>query len=214
MGSKLAQVIQDAALSELNSDLQALLDTVEVLPEKLSEKIDPIIQESTNKIVDAAELAKKHVDELQEKNKEIIQKDINKAHTDFIIATKDSLDRLIEPHAEKLANIPDSIDNLSSKMDSIDDLSSKIDSISQPKNNNFLIIIIMFLSIMAGSILSFIATDHYKAKQLAQSQQQYDILASSVGDLMDDLPKNQKDKMMKSLNEKMVKHTRLYIQSK
>ncbi|TLS73442.1 hypothetical protein [Photobacterium damselae] len=201
---KLTKTILENGLPLIREELVELENTLNVFPEKLAEKIDPIIQENTNKIVDAAELTKKHVDELQEKNKEIIQKDFNKAHTDFIIATKDSLDRLFEPHAEKLANIPDSID----------DLSSKIDSISQPKNNNFLIIIIMFLSIMAGSILSFIATDHYNAKQLAQSQQQYDILASSVGDLMDDLPKKQKDKMMKSLNEKMVKHTRRYIQSK
>ncbi|MCD9492606.1 hypothetical protein GLP30_17215 [Photobacterium phosphoreum] len=202
--NKLAQAVQDAALTELNQDIQSMIDSIELLPEKLSEKIDPLIQENINKIVDSANATQEYVKELQCENKNIIKKELNNAQTDFISSAKDSLDRLIKPHSDKLSSIPNTIDNLSSKLEKI---SNEINNSSKPKSSSFVIIVVMVLSLIIGGIGGVFFTDNYNSEILKATESNYSILTSSVDATLAELPKNQKNKILSILKKHITIET-------
>ncbi|EGU31305.1 hypothetical protein VII00023_23019 [Vibrio ichthyoenteri ATCC 700023] len=197
--SKLAQAVQDAALVELNNDIQAMIDSIELLPEKLSEKIDPVIQDKVNAIVDAADAAQEHVKELQESNKRAIQKNLNDAQTDFIVATKDSIDRLLQPQIDKLSAIPDAIAQLST-------------TIVQPQkstSSNMTIIIVLCLSLIVGALVAGLATQHYYSKVVEHNEIQMTIMSKIMDTTLDnDMTATERNKFRAAYKENMYPVTK------
>jgi phosphomevalonate kinase len=202
--SNLSEELSNIMLENINADMQSMIDSLELLPKHLSEKIDPVIQENINKIVDSASATQEYVKELQAENKSIIKKELNNAQTDFISSAKDSLERLIKPHSDKLAEIPNSIDNLSSELECI---SKKIETIGKPKSNSFVIIIVMILSLIVGGIGGVFFADNYNSKALKAKDLEYSVLATSIDATLAELPKAQKNKVFGILKKHITAET-------
>jgi gas vesicle protein len=202
--NNLSETLSNVMLENLNADMQAMIDSLESLPKNLSEKIDPVIQENINKIVDSASVTQEYVKELQAENKSIIKKELNNAQIDFISSVKDSLDRLIKPHSDKLAEIPNSINDLSNELENISD---KINSIGKPRSNSFVTIIVMVLSLIVGGIGGISFADNYNSETLKTTESNYLVLTTSIDATLAELPKTQKNKILSILKKHIIAET-------
>lgn len=209
--NNLSETLSNVMLENLNADMQAMIDSLESLPKNLSEKIDPVIQKNINKIVDSASATQEYVKELQAENKSIIKKELNNAQTDFISSAKDSLDRLIKPHSDKLAEIPNSLDNISHDIDDLsselENISDKINSIGKPKSSSFVAIIVMVLSLIVGGIGGVLFADKYNSETLKTTESNYLVLTTSIDATLAELPKAQKNKVLSILKKHIIAET-------
>lgn len=119
--SKLIELLQKSGLEIINQDLQTVLDNLEVvvtasgkfkedmevtikqLPLAISEEIDEKIDSSVERLIEAAQTSQEHVEELQKQNTELLNKQLNQAQVEFVIAAKDSIDQLFKPQLASIS---------------------------------------------------------------------------------------------------------------
>ena len=208
---KLAELLQKSGLKLINQDLNETIDlvnnleiTLDHLPESISNKIDSSIEQSVNRLISAANESQNHVEELQSKNTALLNSQLTKAQTDFICSAKDSLDHLIKPHSDKLAEIPNSINDLSNELENI---SNKINSIGKPKSSSFVAMIVMVLSLIVGGIGGISFADNYNSETLKTTESNYLVLTTSIDATLAELPKAQKNKVLKILKKHIIAET-------
>lgn len=103
--SQLGQAIQDAALTNLNDDILVLIDTIESLPDKLADRLDPALEGAVKKCLEALEVTNKQ-----------LNSDVDHIRANAILSLENSfnavLDKKLSPDIEKIENLTNQLADL------------------------------------------------------------------------------------------------------
>ena len=145
---KLAMALQDAALENLNEDMQALLECVDAFPEKLDEKIQPTL---TSILETAQELQLATAE-----NKVIAESELKNLRDDLLVQFGSTINRVI---TEKFSAYDIMI---SEKLDaSIHELENSAKSVKQNSNIKKTFLIALTGVLLGASLSGAMLVNHY-----------------------------------------------------
>ncbi|ARR51940.1 hypothetical protein [Photobacterium damselae] len=172
--SQLGRAIQDAALTNLNDDILILIDTIESLPNKLADRLDPALEDAVQKCLTALELTNKQ-----------LNSDVDHIRANAILSLENSFNAVLDK-------------KLSPDIAKIERLTNQLEQIQQPQKSKLsyvLFFISFIIAAIVGSSFSILfdksISEDYKA-QLKSTRFELNATDAAVQAGMDALSKKQR----------------------